>query len=142
MVAPVTSSVVSRVTAWSTFNVPFTVVITPDFEIFTIPPSVANEVAPLLSKVDTDVSPITSSVLLKVVAPIISSVVSRVTAWSTFNVPLTVVITPDLEIFTIPPPVANEVAPLLSKVDTNVSPVTSNVLSRVVAPVIFVVPST
>ena len=41
---------------------PFTVVITPVDAILTTPPPVANEVAPVESKVDTDVSPVTSSV--------------------------------------------------------------------------------
>ena len=49
------------------------------------------------------------------------------TASSTFNVPFTVVIKPADAILTTPPPVANDVAPVESKVDTLVSPVTSNV---------------
>ena len=56
-VAPTTSKVESRVVASSTFSVPLTVVITPDFEMFTTPPPVAREVAPLESNVDTLVSP-------------------------------------------------------------------------------------
>ena len=63
-VAPVTSNVVSNVTASSTFKVPFTVVITPDFEILTSPPPVAREVAPEEFNVDTKVSPVTSRLLL------------------------------------------------------------------------------
>ena len=68
-----------------------------------------------------------------------SNVVSRVTASSTFNVPLTVVNTPVNEIFTTPPPVASEVAPEESNVETDVSPVTSNVLSIVTTPVFVTV---
>ena len=40
-------------------------VITPVFEIVTTPPPVASEVAPVESKVETDVSPVTSSLPLK-----------------------------------------------------------------------------
>ena len=58
-------------------------VITPDEARLTTPPDVANEVAPVESNVETDVSPVTSKVE------------SKVTASSTFNVPFTVVITPD-----------------------------------------------
>ena len=50
---------------------------------------------------------------------------SRVTASSTLRVPLTVVINPDVAILTTPPPVASEVAPVESNVETEVSPVTS-----------------
>ena len=57
-------------TASSTFNVPFTVVITPVDAILTTPPPVANEVAPVESKVDTDVSPVTSSVPATSVLPL------------------------------------------------------------------------
>ena len=85
-----------------------------------------------------------------VTVPVTSNVVSNVTASSTFNVPFTVVITPVLAILTTPPPVANEVAPEESKVDTDVSPVTSNVpvtvrssltvVSDVVWPILIAVP--
>ena len=77
---------------------------------------------PVESKVDTDVSPVTSNDE------------SRVTASSTFKVPFTVVIAPLVAISTAPPLVASEVAPVESKVDTDVSPVTSS------DPAIFVLP--
>ena len=129
-VSPVTSNVESSVTASSTFNVPFTVVIIPDEAISTTPPPVASEVAPVESNVVTDVSPVTSNVE------------SRVTASSTFNVPFTVVIRPVEAIFTTPPPVAKEVAPDESNVVTEVSPVISKVPSRVTASSTFNVPFT
>ena len=69
-VAPVTSNVVSNVTASSTFKVPFTVVITPDFEILTSPPPVAREVAPEESNVGTEVSPVTSNLLEIITEPV------------------------------------------------------------------------
>ena len=71
------------------------------------------------------------------VAPATSKVESRVTASSTFSVPLTVVMTPLVAIFTTPPPVAREVAPLESNVDTLVSPVTSRVPCIVVLPALI-----
>ena len=64
-----------------------------------------------------------------------SNVPSNVTASSTFNVPLTVVITPDEATVTVPPPVANEVSPDESNVLTDASPVTSNVPAMAVFPV-------
>ena len=100
----------------------------PAVAILTTPPTVAREVAPDESSVDTEVSPVTSNV------------VSSVTASSTFNVPLTVVITPVEAILTTPLPVAREVAPVESNVDTEVSPVTSNVVAREVAPVTVIAP--
>ena len=112
-VSPVTSKVESNVTASSTFKVPFTVVVCPDVAISTVPPPVAREVVLVESKVETDVSPVTSKVE------------SNVTASSTFKVPFTVVVCPDVAISTVPPPVAIEVAPDESKVETDVSPVTS-----------------
>ena len=51
--SPVTSKVVSRVTASSTFNVPFIVVANPAEAILTTPSTVANEVAPVESNVLT-----------------------------------------------------------------------------------------
>ena len=48
-VSPVTSKVVSNVTALSTFKVPFTVVVAPLDAILTAPPLVANDVAPVES---------------------------------------------------------------------------------------------
>ena len=61
--------------------------------------------------------------------------VSSVTSWAILSFPFIVVITPDFEILTTPPPaailtspllVAIEVAPVESNVVTEVSPVTSN----------------
>ena len=127
---PVTPKVVSRVTASSTFKVPSMVVITPVEPIVTAPPPEARVVAPLESNVDTLVSPVTSKVE------------SRVTASSTFKVPLTVVITPVEQIATTPPPEARVEAPVESNVDTLVSPVTSKVESRVTASSTFKVPLT
>ena len=111
--------------------------------------------APEESNVETEVSPVTSNVpavdtlplvsatvnllvsqaipplafnaAVNVVIPVTSKLLSKVTASSTFNVPLTVVITADVAIFTTPPPVASDVAPEESNVETEVSPVTSNV---------------
>ena len=75
--APVTSKVESKVTASSTFNVPFTVVITPEDATLTAPPAVANDVAPEESNVETEVSPVTSNVPPTVVAdPPVASVVA------------------------------------------------------------------
>ena len=75
----------------------------------------------------------TSSVLLNSVAPATAKVESKVTASSTFNVPFTVVVAPEDATLTAPLLVANEVAPLESNVETDVSPVTSNVPPAVVA---------
>ena len=55
------------------------------------------------------------------------SVESKVTASFTLSNPFTVVVSPALEIVTDPPPVAREVVPVESNVDTDVSPVTSSV---------------
>ena len=61
--SPVTSKVESNVTASSTFNVPFTVVITPEDATLTTPPPVASDVVPEEDKVvnapvDAEVAPI------------------------------------------------------------------------------------
>ena len=130
MTFPDTSRAASRVTAWSTFNIPLTVVTCPGEAILTAPPPVASEVTPVESKVSTDVSPVTSRAA------------SRVTDWSTFNIPLTVVTCPGEAILTAPPPVASEVTPVESKVSTDVSPVTSRAASRVTAWSTFNVPLT
>ena len=71
LVTPVTSSVESRVTASSTFSVPFTVVIAPDDAMLTAPLLVANEVAPEESNVLILVSPVTSRLPLIVALPIL-----------------------------------------------------------------------
>ena len=78
-------------------------------------------------------APITDNVEARDASPVTSNVESKVTASSTFNVPFTVVIAPEDATLTAPPPVANEVAPLESNVETEVSPVTSNVPPAVVA---------
>ena len=62
-VAPVTPNVVSKVTASSTFNVPFTVVITPEEATLTTPPPDAKVVAPddvnvVNTPVEAEVAPI------------------------------------------------------------------------------------
>ena len=83
----------SNVTASSTFNKPFTVVVAPLDAILTEPLAVANDVAPVDVNVEILVSPVTPKVL------------SKVTAWSTFNEPFTVVVAPLDAILTAPPPV-------------------------------------
>ena len=74
-VSPVTSNVESKVTASSTFNVPFTVVITPEEATLTTPPPVASDVAPDEDKVvnapvDAEVAPI---VVPSIAPPFISA---------------------------------------------------------------------
>ena len=92
--------------------------------MLTTPPLVANEVAPEESNV------------LTLVLPVTSSVVSRVTASSTFSVPFTVVITPVEAMLTTPLLVANEVAPEEFNVLILVSPVTSRVPLIVALPIL------
>ena len=58
VVSPVTVRVVSSVVSSLTFNLPLTVVIIPSLEIFTTPPSVANDVAPDELSVEALVSPV------------------------------------------------------------------------------------
>ena len=75
-------------------------------------------------------------------SPVTSNVASIVTASSTFNVPSTVVIAPGEATVTDPPPVANEVSPDESNVETDASPVTSNVPVTPALPPIEASPNT
>ncbi len=100
-------------------------------DITTLPlPVIAFETNPLLPSENTGKDAVNVDSIgcaLKVATPVTPKVVSKVTASSTFNVPSTVVITPEEATLTTPPPVAKEVAPDESNVLTDVSPITSNV---------------
>ena len=61
---------------------PFTVVMAPLEAISTAPPSVANDVAPVESKVETLVSPVTSRVPATVVSPVPDATVNLSVAMS------------------------------------------------------------
>ena len=76
-----------------TSRVPAIAVSAPTFKFFSIPTPPSTISAPVSLSLDW-------VVLFKFVAPVTSRVPSNVTAWSTFNVPRTVVISPGFEILT------------------------------------------